>query len=126
MSNPTRDDPIDRRRRSTSESGAGERLSSTLDEYGDPPGSLLESNIRLEPRSRSNQNLTVLRGSYYESPIGLGSGTGTLFDGRVSTADGVRAQILAEFNALKLRTDLWERQLSEQELTKADSELIAK
>ena len=125
MSNPTRDDPIDRRRRSTSESGAGERLSSTLDEYGDPPGSLLESNIRLEPRSRSNQNLTVLRGSYYESPIGLGSGTGTLFDGRVSTADGVRAQILAEFNALKQRTDLWERQLSEQELTKADSELIA-
>ena len=114
-----------RRRRSTSESGTDVRLSSTLDEFGIPPRSLIESNIQLEPRSRSNQNLSTLRGSYYESPLGQGAGTRTILDTRTSTADGVRAEILAKFNALKQRTDLWENQLSEQELSKVGSDLIA-
>ena len=114
-----------RRRRSTSESGTDVRLSSTLDEFGIPPRSLIESNIQLEPRSRSSQNLSTLRGSYYESPLGQGAGTRTILDTRTSTADGVRAEILAKFNALKQRTDLWENQLSEQELSKVGSDLIA-
>ena len=102
------------RRRSSSTSGV-DRLSSTLEDEGLPIGNPGESNIRGEDRTVSDPNLFVSQGSFSDSPWGLDNLTNLLHRNRGT--DGVRTQILSDFNALKRETFIWEGRIEENNIT---------
>ena len=102
------------RRRSSSASGV-DRLSSTLGENGLPIGNPGESNIQGGCRTVSDPNLLLNQGSYHDSPWGLGNTT--VLSQRNRNADGVRTQILNDFNALKRKALIWESQIEKQEFS---------
>ena len=120
MADPVRGGYTNNRRRSSSESGT-QRLSSTLDDNGTPLDTLMESNIRMENRFPSVPNVSS-RGAYDETPLGQGQGTSLL--GRTARMDGIHAQILEDFRAIKTRTAIWENQVEMNEISKSESDLI--
>ena len=109
------------RRRSSSTSGS-DRLCSTLGENGLPIGNPGESNIHGGHRAVSDPNLLLNQGSYNDSPWGLGNTT--VLSQRNKDADGIRTQILNDFNALKRKTLIWESQIEKQEISAAERDRV--